>query len=234
MITAIFYRQRMFKRIVVVTLCISAICFSGCALSEQYFHYLIGEKGDQLPLFMDDFSDHDNGWKVTVTEHGVVHYDGDSFRILIQEPNVDYWSTPGLSLTDIIMEVDTRKVTGPDNNLYGTTCRWRDRNNYYAFQVSNDGYYGIIKVKDGERIVLSGGQMQTTDLLLKGEKTNHLRADCIGSTLRLYLNWTKLAEVSDTDFTSGDAGLIASTLDESGTDIRFDNFIITQALQVIP
>jgi hypothetical protein len=32
--------------------------------------------------------------------------------------------------------------------------------------------------------------------------------------------------VSDSDFASGDVGLLAGTYDEVGTDIHFDNFVV--------
>jgi hypothetical protein len=202
------------------------VLLSGCGLADRYLRSLVGEKSDDLPVFMDDFSDHDNGWLLTTTDKGVANYDGDSFRILINETNADYWSTPGLNLADTSTDVDTVRVTGPENNLFGLVCRWKDQDNFYGFEVSSDGYYGIVRVKDGQRKIISSDEMQTTDLIQKDGHTNHLRADCIGKTLTLYLNWTKLAEVDDDTFSQGDVGLIASTLDQSGTDIRFDNFIV--------
>lgn len=214
------------KIITILLILIQTAFLSGCGLADRYFRSLLGENSDNLPVFMDDFSDHNNGWLVTVTDNGVVHYDGDAFRIMIREANSDYWSTPGLNLSNTIVDVDAVRVTGPENNLYGLACRWQDENNYYSFQVSDDGYYGIIRMKDGVRTVISGDQMQTTDLIQNGDGANHLRADCLDSTLTFYLNWIKLAEVVDTTFSKGDVGIIASTLDETGTDIRFDNFIV--------
>lgn len=175
---------------------------------------------------MDDFSDHDNGWKVTVTDTGIVHYDNDTFRIMVLEENADYWSTPGIQVQDSLTDVDAIKVTGPGNNLFGLVCRLQDQNNYYAFQVSSDGYYGIIRVQDGVRQVISDSSLQTTDLIQSEAKVNHLRADCKGNQLSFYVNWEKVAEVEDSSFAQGDVGLIASSLGEPGTDVRFDNFIV--------
>jgi hypothetical protein len=36
-----------------------------------------------------------------------------------------------------------------------------------------------------------------------------------------------LTSVTDSTLTSGDVGLLASTYDEAGVDILFDNFIVT-------
>lgn len=199
---------------------------TGCEITDRYLQNLLGVEYASLPMYMDDFSDHDNGWATTVSEQGVVSYDQDAMRILIREPNADYWTTPGIQTGDSIASVDAMRVTGPVNNLYGEVCRWQNEDNYYAFLLSSDGYYGIIRVFQGERKVLTSGEMQTTTLIQPDHMANHLRADCVGNRLSLYLNWNKIAEVNDDTFSSGDTGLIASTLDEAGTDIRFDNFIV--------
>lgn len=199
---------------------------SGCQTTDLYLNYLLGEDINQIPTFMDDFSNHQNGWKVFVTDTGIVHYDQDSFRIMILEDNADYWTTPGLTLKDTVTDVDAIKLTGPGDNLYGLVCRWQNPNNYYAFQVSSDGYYGIIRVKEGVRQVISDVNLQTSPVIQQGTDVNHLRVDCVGDQLTFYVNWEQVASVQDDSFTQGDVGMIASTLKKSGTDVRFDNFIV--------
>jgi hypothetical protein len=61
-----------------------------------------------------------------------------------------------------------------------------------------------------------------------GDAQNHIRADCIGETLTLYVNGQKVSTAQDVAFTGGGkVGVFAGTYDEPGTDIRFDNFIVT-------
>jgi hypothetical protein len=62
----------------------------------------------------------------------------------------------------------------------------------------------------------------------QGNATNHIQAECNGSTLRLVVNGQQLAETTDSDFTSGDAGLLAGSFENPGTDILFDNFIVRE------
>ncbi len=199
------------------------IFLSGCQLKPQA---ILGNEAETLPVFMDDFSDHDNGWKVLVSPQGIVHYDGDSLRILVNEANMDYWTTPGLSLEDTILDVDASYISGPTNNLFGLICRMKDAKNYYSFLISSDGYYGISKVEDGERTLLGSSIMQTTKLIAPGVTTNHIRVDCVGNNLSLFINWNQVLTVIDETYKSGDAGIVAATMDEAGTDIRFDNFIV--------
>ena len=57
---------------------------------------------------------------------------------------------------------------------------------------------------------------------------NHIRADCIGNELTLYVNGQQVATATDSEFTGGDIGVIAGTFSTPGTDIHFDNFVVTR------
>jgi len=70
--------------------------------------------------------------------------------------------------------------------------------------------------------------MGTSDYIKSGETTNHLRVECVGPTLTLYVNGQKLDSQQDSEYTSGDVGLIAGTYENAGTDIWFDNFTVTK------
>ena len=96
--------------------------------------------------------------------------------------------------------------------------------NFYFFFTSSDGYYGLGKVVNGNQQLIGDEAMQPSEVINQGEAANQVRADCVGSTLAIYVNGVKLAQYEDTDFTSGDVGLIAGSFDNPGTDIHFDNF----------
>jgi hypothetical protein len=70
--------------------------------------------------------------------------------------------------------------------------------------------------------------MQTTDAVKQGDATNHLRGDCVGSTLTLYVNGQQVASVTDTSFTSGDIGLTVGTFDDPNAAVTFDNFVVNE------
>jgi hypothetical protein len=115
---------------------------------------------------------------------------------------------------------------GPQENRLGLICRRKDDANFYYFVISADGYYGIGKVEDGKWSLLSGDQMQRHDAIQPGAKINHLRADCIGNLLILYVNNQLVGSAQDVDFTSGDVGLLAGAFDVPGVDVYFDNFVV--------
>lgn len=179
-------------------------------------------------LFQDNFSDPASGWARVTAAAGVSDYLDGVYRILVNEPNVDIWSKPGLKFSDVRIEVDAFKVGGDRDNRFGVICRAVDDNSFYTFIVSSDGYYGIGMINDDAYQLIGMDALQPTDAIQVGSAQNHLRADCVGNTLTLYVNGVQLAQVQDSTFANGDVGLIAGTYGVSGTDIRFDNFVVYQ------
>ncbi len=177
-------------------------------------------------LFQDDFSNTSSGWDQVEVEEGITNYVDGRYRIFVNTTNMDVWANPGLNFSDVIVEVDTAKEGGPDDNDFGLICRYQDVNNFYFFIVSSDGYYGIAKVVDGEQILIGQENMDYTEAIQQGNAANQLQADCVGEHLVLHVNGQKLLDVTDTSYTSGDIGLIAGTFDEPGTDIYFDNLVV--------
>jgi hypothetical protein len=180
-------------------------------------------------LFQDDFSNSSKHWTLGEDNIGVAEYKEKALRIYVNTDVAAKVSVLHLQpFTDSRMEVDAVKTAGPDDNDFGIVCRFVDENNFYFFEISSDGYYGIGKYKDNQLRLMSADQMQSSDTILQAAARNHIRADCVGATLSLYVNGKKLAQVNDTDFRSGSAGLIAGTFQTPGADILFDNFIIFQ------
>jgi hypothetical protein len=70
--------------------------------------------------------------------------------------------------------------------------------------------------------------MPTNSAIKLGNETNKVRFDCVGSTLSLYVNDILLAEVTDSDYASGDIGLIVGTYDTAGAKFSFDNLVVSK------
>lgn len=191
----------------------------------------------QLPsnvLFQDDFSDPASGWDQYSDADGATNYENGGYRIYIDKPEFTFWANPGLGDTlpsDVRIEVDATKIGGPDFNDFGLICRYSGAGgsaNFYEFIISSDGYAGIVLVTESSQEVISGdGQLQTFGAIRQGSTTNRLQAECFGNLLTLYVNGVLLTSVSDSTLTNGDVGLLASTYDEAGVDILFDNFLVT-------
>lgn len=190
-------------------------------------------------LFKDDFSSTSSGWDSVRDTEGITDYENGAYRIQINTlgaggNGISYWASPGLESQlpgDVRIEVDATKSAGPDDNDFGVICRYTTTNDlpsFYQFMVTSDGYAGIVLVTKGDQTIITTDQLQPTDAIKQGAAANHIRADCTGTTLTLYVNDKKVATTTDTSLAKGDVGLIAGTYSEAGTDILFDNFVVTK------
>ncbi len=179
-------------------------------------------------LFQDDFSDPESGWDRIIVADGVTDYADGVYRIFVNTSNTDIWANPSLDFTDVSIDVVATKVSGENDNDYGLICRYLDEENFYFFIISSDGYFGIGKVSAGLQQLVGVDSMPPSEAISQGNATNRLRAVCNGSTLSFYANGELLAEYEDTEFVSGDVGLVAGTFDTPGVDIYFDDFMVTR------
>ena len=177
-------------------------------------------------LYQDDFSSSSSGWPEASDSDKAAAYSNGQYLMQAFTTSQDVWAHPGENFTDVSIEVDATKFSGPDNNDFGIICRFQDDSNFYFLIVASDGYQSIGKYQNDDLIYLSADEMQPTDAVFSGTTTNHLRADCIGSTLTLYANGQQLAQVTDTSFASGDIGLTVGTFDEPNIAVTFDNFVV--------
>src|SRR5688572_30306462 len=177
-------------------------------------------------LYQEQFENNRTGWARFSNENGIMDYDSGGYRILVQQPQLNIWSTSEKDFGDVRVEADVIKLDGPDENRMGLICRYRG-GDYYFFMISNDGYYVIGKFIGGLTLLLGQTEMQASEAIQIGTM-NHLRADCIGDTLTFYINFTEVASTTDTDFPSGDVGVVAGSFAEPGVDVLFDNFVVIQ------
>jgi hypothetical protein len=179
-------------------------------------------------LFQDDYSQMTNDWGIWERSTGTVSYAQGGLRILVDSPNVDLWSVAGKSFGDVRVESEVRRMGGAPDNVFGLICRYQDNQNFYMFLVSSDGYYGIARLKDNQYGLIGIDQLQYSSKIQHDAITHQLRGDCIGESLKLYLDGDLLMDARDGDFTTGDVGVLAGAYSTSGVDILFDNFIVTQ------
>ena len=209
--------------LLVILVSASLACQLAVQMTEQF-----SSPGEAI--FRDDFSQPFNGWLrgTELPNGGISDYEDGGFRIYVNEPNFDYWSVPDLEFTNTRIEVDAVKQAGPEINRFGLICRYQDELNYYFFIASSDGYYAIGKVKDDQLSLIGMEEMLPSSAILSGSGLNHLRADCVDSQLTFFVNGQLAAQVFDTDFATGDVGILAGTFNEPGVDVVFDNFVVVK------
>lgn len=178
-------------------------------------------------LMADDFSNPLSGWDVRNDPEVITDYRAGEFVIYVGKTDTAIWSKANHNLQDVVIDVDAREVAGPDDNLFGVICRYRDVDNFYRFVISGNGHAGITKRSGGTVTVISAPTLPRTEAVVRGQNANHLRAICQGPQLALYVNGQLVAEASDTDFQDGDVGLLAATGDHPGVEIHFSAFLVT-------
>lgn len=173
-------------------------------------------------IFLDDFSNSDSGWGDWNTENSISGYQNETFVIKVIKENYYAWGTAGVDESNVIISVDTNTLSTVGDGGYGVICRYVDSENFYGFEITEDGYYAIWKYIDGEYEFLF--DWKRSELLNDPNLKHEIKVSCDGNELILSLDNTVLATVIDLSFISGDVGLIAGTFENEGFEISFDNY----------
>jgi hypothetical protein len=208
----------------IVVLLVSLL-LSGCSqfqLAADFF----GSSADNQShtLIMDDFSDKDSGWGQFIYPEGSAAYRDGAYQIAVNVPNSDIFITYPRVYINSTVQADVKKVSGSNDNNFGLICRYEDERNFYAGQISSDGYAGIFRVKNGAYQLIGREQMAPVPAILGGDAVNQLRFDCIQNTLTLTVNGEVADTQTDDAFTSGEVGVIAGTINDYSGVFLFDNF----------
>jgi hypothetical protein len=177
-------------------------------------------------LYKDNFSNPSSGLPILIGTNGSEYYAGGSYHIEIYSSQYSLWALPDQTYNDVRVEEDAVRISGPDANRFGIICRYRNPSNFYFFSISSDGYYALGKTLNNKTSLLGQETMVYSPSILQGSVTNHIRFDCIGTSLTGYVNDQALASAVDLDFSRGSAGLLAGTFDISGVKIAFNNFMV--------
>ncbi|MDX1664901.1 MAG: hypothetical protein R3272_14010 [Candidatus Promineifilaceae bacterium] len=179
-------------------------------------------------LFSDDFEgEQECGWAQYQRGGAVAEIAEGELYITTSQPGQIWWTTPGRTISDVIISGRVRHVEGPINNAYGLICRYQSPDNFYVFLISSDGYYAIGKYQVGnDQIIYLNEEEQYvfSEAINQGEgSTNLIRATCSGNELSLTVNGSPLATVVDPTFVTGDFGVAASTFEAGALEIAFDD-----------
>lgn len=181
---------------------------------------------DEPVLFQDNFAWQSGGWSTHDNVASFAGYDQSGFRMRTDLPNYQFWSVPGLHFRDTLLSVRTRNLGSSDDNLFGLICRYQDADNFNAFLISSDGYFGFMKRQDGVQSLIGQDQFIYSEAILQGQEHNDLQAICQGEYFAMVVNGARLLQVQDDSFPSGDVGLIIGNLSDGEVDILFDDFIV--------
>ena len=173
---------------------------------------------------MDDFSDDDSGWEEFNYAEGSASYSSGMYQISINQPNTDIFSTYPMTYVNSEITVQASRIEGLDNNNFGIICRYKDQENFYAGQISSDGYAGIFKIERGDYQLLGHDTMVPVPAILGGESVNLIKLECLEGTLILSVNGEIADSREEDSFKTGENGLIAGNIDGKFGVFLFDNF----------
>jgi hypothetical protein len=189
-------------------------------------------------LFEDNFNDTACGWDLYDEDGASAAYGTSDFVISVRQPNTSAVAVPGARFSDVLVQAQVQQTAGSTDNNLGLLCRYQDLNHFYAFLISSDGYYAIVRVMGGENMTVLSGDgvhlMPSEAINTDPGATNEIRALCHGETLTLFVNGKQLAGVVDAQLATGDIGFIASTYAEAPVEVHFDNMIVLDAAILAP
>ncbi len=196
-----------------------------------------GQTGDFALAYEDDFSNPSSGWDDAFDRYTTKQYGNNKYYIELTTSNLVAWGLANRDVSDFRLEVDAAQEAGPNNNGYGVLFRFQDRNNFYRFDISGDGFFLLSKFHNGEWVTLIPWTASSA-INVGGAANNRLGVEAIGGRIRIYANEKQLADVKDDTFTHGNFGFFASTFSDPNLTISYDDIKLWtpkgEELAVIP
>jgi len=189
--------------------------------------------------YEDDFSDSFGGWDDAFDTYTTKQYGNNRYQIEVTASNLVAWGLANRDVADFEIEVETRREDGGDINSYGILFRFQDRENFYRFDISGDGYFLLSKFIAGQWETLIDWQ-EAPSLNTDLGANNILKVSAIGSKITVWANGQALATITDDDLSHGNFGFFASTFSEPYLWVSYDNLKLwvpdgqEQAITLIP
>jgi formylglycine-generating enzyme required for sulfatase activity len=180
-------------------------------------------------LFQDHFFDPASGWPSGEQAGGRFGYHPAAFyHVEVNAPNDTVSVFRGLSFGDFTAEAEVlvdHTNTQDGDFRYGLALR-RSGDNYYAFTVAprSRTWHALKHSAQGWQTLAEG---EHDDIRGIGE-VDKLRVDAAGPDFTFYINDRAVTEVSDSDYTGGDAGFVVETFDETLAHIHYASLTIRE------
>jgi len=176
-------------------------------------------------LYSENFSSNSSFWPTYKTNNESYAYDSGRYALTVLPKNS--YSIKSLdkdNISDFIIQVEAGREGGADPSRYGVVLRYLDENNFYRFYISSDGYYKFDGKKDGSLFTVI--DWTKSEAIETRSSTNILQVAADGEKFTFYINGIKVADASDSTFSSGRIGIIGETTDHGNAQVSFDNLKI--------
>ena len=178
---------------------------------------------------VDDFSLVSPNWLTGTHLNGETWIEGGAMHVrsITAEDNGSTVVRYDAVFGDHIIEVETTLLDGTDDNWQTVNCRNADNDTYYDLGISADGYYLLDVWVNGSKLNKSLGPSRSRHIRTGRNAVNALRVECVGTSLRLFVNGNMVAEITDTNISRGHVGLSVDSLGGEFSEVAFDNIRIT-------
>ncbi len=181
-------------------------------------------------LAKDDFSDSDSGWGTGADSDSSVEYAGGELVLKLFKSEWFVQSPFGdKDLENIHVEVIAKNTGGGVDTAFGIVCHHQVTSSYYYMGITAAGDYMIAKtaVAKDDVFLTNNDAWAASDQITPGADSYRLGADCGNGGLTLYVDGKQIDSAQDSSYTHGEVGLFAWTLEDTNSEIRFDDFVVT-------
>lgn len=218
------------------------------ARAAENLHYIVSGAPGTL-LYVASFDDTQDDWQI-YSGRLDASVDGGVLRIENGQSDSYAFSVAKQHYADLDLRVRAVGAAGPLNNGYGVVFRYKNPQNFYAFLVSSDGYYSVVRALDGDQRWLSNwidSPLVNQDIGAE----NRLRVVAVGNQFRFWINdmaaqvcvpddpaaestyvagmcreGAMLDVLQDSSHASGQIGVVTLTFGEPDVVATFDDVVI--------
>ena len=177
------------------------------------------EPGELSLVYEDDFSNSFGGWDDAFDAYTTKQYGNNRYQIEVSTSNLIAWGLANRDVSDFEVEVEAKQEAGGETNSYGLLFRLQDRNNFYRFDISGDGFFLLSKFVDGQWT----NMVDWTASPHISSETNLIGVSVFGSEITAKVNGQELITITDDSLTHGNFGFFASTFTDEYMWVSFDN-----------
>ncbi len=184
-------------------------------------------------VFYESFDNPFQGyWREDEDASGLTRYENGQFVVKVKKEQFLFWFTyqeQVLRDMAVTLTVEVKRASGTGD--VGVICRENPATgDFYAFSVSEDGYYSIWMYYQGEsQALIRWTPLPRQDLLQPGKRVE-ITGICLGPHLVLLINGEFIDEVQDTTLRRGHGGFLIGTWDTPGFVAAFDDFRLYEIL----
>jgi hypothetical protein len=201
-----------------------------CFLSSILLLLLLAGCSDEEPY--EETFDSPGDWRVGSDADVEGKVQDGVYDFLVKADQLVIWTTAGEQFSDGVYEVEATQVDGPLDNGYGMLFRVDDeKDDFYLFEISGDGYTWIGRYRDGgaeeDEPLIGTGWVETVAVNQGLNVTNRLSVRAESGNMIFLVNDFEVGRVTDDEFGRGDIGVMVRTLGQGGVRVQFDNFKVT-------